>query len=166
MLNDRLLRRTWIGSAIGTIATSIAALRFTWGDPASGGSASAFQPSLGLSLYGMKTLPLDVAMKACAEIGYSHVEFAMNVGYPTEPAVFSTDSRVKAAAMLKELRLSLPCLMLHMSLTSDDKAHASALALIQSASELGRDLMPEQPPILETVLGGSPTKWEEQKKGM
>jgi sugar phosphate isomerase/epimerase len=162
MLNDRLLRRTWIGSAIGTIATS----RFTWGDPASGGSASAFQPSLGFSLYGMKTLPLDVAMKACAEIGYSHVEFAMNVGYPTEPAAFSTDSRVKAAAMLKELRLSLPCLMLHMSLTSDDKAHASALALIQSASELGRDLMPEQSPILETVLGGSPTKWEEQKKGM
>jgi inosose dehydratase len=114
----------------------------------------------------MKALTLDFAMKACAEIGYSHVEFALNAGYPTEPAVFSPDSRLKAAAMLKELRISLPCMMLHMSLTADDKAHASALALIQSASEQGRDLVPEQPPILETVLGGSPTKWEEQKKAM
>jgi inosose dehydratase len=114
----------------------------------------------------MKSLSLDVAMKTCAKIGYSHVEFALNAGYPTEPAVFSSDSRVKAAARLKELQLSLPCMMLHMSLTADDKAHASALNLIQSASELARDLVPEQPPILETVLGGSPTKWEEQKTGM
>lgn len=157
MLNDRRLRRTWIAYAIGTIATS----RFTLGGP-----VSAIQPSLGFSLYGMKTLPLEVAMRTCAGIGFSHVEFALNAGYPTEPVVFSSDSRVKAAAMLKELRLSLPCMMLHMSLTADDKTHASALALIQSASELGRDLMPDQPPILETVLGGSPTKWEEQKKGM
>jgi sugar phosphate isomerase/epimerase len=131
-----------------------------------GSTASAIQPSLGFSLYGMKMLPLDVAMKACAEIGYSHIEFALNAGYPTEPAVFSAESRMQASAMLKELRLSLPCMMLHLSLTADDKAHASALALIQSASELGRDLVPEQPPILETVLGGSPTKWEEQKKAM
>jgi sugar phosphate isomerase/epimerase len=166
MLNDRLLRRTWIGSAIGTIATSIAASRLTWGDPPSDGSTSAIQPSLGFSLYGMKSLPLDVAMKACAEIGYLHVEFALNAGYPTEPSVFSSDSRVKAAAMLKELRLNLPCMMVHLSLIADEKSHASALNLIQSASELGRELVPEQPPILETVLGGSPTKWEEQKKTM
>jgi sugar phosphate isomerase/epimerase len=157
MLNDRLLRRTWMASAIGTIATSRISM---------GGTASAIQPSLGFSLYGMKSLPLDVAMKVCAEIGYSHIEFALNAGYPTEPAVFSPDSRLKAAAMLKELRLSLPCLMLHMSLTADDKSHASALNLIQSASDLGRDLVPEPPPILETVLGGAPTKWEDQKKAM
>jgi len=114
----------------------------------------------------MKTLPLELAMRTCAEIGYSHIEFALNAGYPTEPAVFTSESRVKAATMLRQLRLSLPCLMLHMSLTADDKAHVSALDLIQSASGMGRDLVPEQPPILETVLGGTPTKWEEQKKSM
>ena len=166
MPKTRLPRRTWIGSAIGTIATSIATSRFTWGDRVSVGAASAIQPSLGFSLYGMKTLPLELAMRTCAEIGYSHIEFALNAGYPTEPAVFTSESRVKAATMLRELRLSLPCLMLHMSLTADDKAHASALDLIQSASGMGRDLVPEQPPILETVLGGTPTKWEEQKKSM
>ncbi len=29
----------------------------------------------------MKTLPLDAALRTCAEIGYSHVEMALNAGY-------------------------------------------------------------------------------------
>lgn len=124
------------------------------------------QPSLGFSLYGMKSLPLEVALSTCAEIGYSHVEFSLNEGYPTEPKSFSADARRAAISKLKELKLSLPCLMVLMSLTADDQAHRQALELISVAGKLSHELVPEAPPILETVLGGSPAKWDEQKEGM
>lgn len=124
------------------------------------------KPSLGFTLYGMKTLPLDVALKTCAEVGFQHVEFALNPGYVTEPKVFTTEARKAAVAKLAELKLGLPCLMVNMSLTADEKAHASALQLIADAGALAQELNPANPPILETVLGGKPASWEEQKAGM
>jgi inosose dehydratase len=128
--------------------------------------AALDRPSLGFSLYGMKTLPLDVALATCAEIGYLHVEFSLNTGYATEPAAFSAAARQAAARQLRALKLGLPCLMVLMSLTADDQAHASNLTLISVAGQMGRELVPDRPPILETVLGGSPAKWQEQKAGM
>lgn len=129
-------------------------------------SAEAAAPSLGFSLYGMKTLPLGVALKTCAEIGYSHVELALNAGYPTEPKVFGTEARKAAASQLDALKLSLPCLMINISLTADDKAHAEALKLIATAGQMAHEMYPAAPPLLETVLGGKPATWEQQKAGM
>lgn len=128
--------------------------------------AEAASPSLGFSLYGMKTLPLDVALRTCAEIGYSHVELALNPGYPTEPKIFDAEARKGAASQLAALKLGLPCLMINISLTADDKAHAAALALIAEAGQMAHDLSPSSPPLLETVLGGKPATWEQQKAGM
>ena len=129
-------------------------------------AASPSGISLGFSLYGMKTLPLEVALKTCAEIGYSHVELALNAGYPSEPKVFTAEARQATAAQLKALKLDLPCLMLNISLTADDKAHAAALQSIADAAQLARDLNPANPAIIETVLGGKPATWEQQKAGM
>lgn len=157
MTFERLPRRTFLAATAGALAFHKLAM---------GESSQRGEPSLGFSLYGMKSLPLDTALKTCADIGYSHVEFSLNAGYATEPSAFSAESRKATAAMLKERQLSLPCLMVMMSLTADDNAHSDALKLIESASQMGRDLVPEQPPILETIPGGSPTKWEEQKAGM
>ena len=159
MNNNTLSRRLLLQLAAGTIALP----EFAFGAAA---SAVAEGLSLGFSLYGMKTVPLDVALNTCAEIGYTHVEFALNEGYATEPKQFSKEDRSKAAVKLKELNLGLPSLMLNISLTANDKAHAQALELIAAAGRVGRDILPENPPFLETVLGGSPTKWEEQKSGM
>jgi sugar phosphate isomerase/epimerase len=122
--------------------------------------------SLGFSLYGMKTLSLSEALKTCAEIGYANVEFALNPGYPTEPKVFTAAARSAAAQQLSALKLELPCLMVNLSLTADDKAHAQALQSIQDAAQLARDLNPARPAIIETVLGGKPATWEQQKSGM
>ena len=122
--------------------------------------------SLGFSLYGMKTLSLSAALKTCAEIGYANVEFALNAGYPTEPKVFTAETRKEAAQQLATLKLDLPCLMVNLSLTADDKAHALALQSINDAAQLARDLNAAHPPIIETVLGGKPATWEQQKSGM
>lgn len=155
MINDLLNRRLFLQLTAGSLAIP---------KPAFAESAKGI--SLGFSLYGMKSVPLDSALKSCSEIGYKHVEFALNEGYVTEPSTFSKESRSLAASTLKQMNLDLPCLMLHISLTADEKAHARALELIAVAAQVGHDLVPQRPPILETVLGGSPSKWEEQKKGM
>jgi sugar phosphate isomerase/epimerase len=129
-------------------------------------AAAPGEVSLGFSLYGMKTLPLSDALKTCAEIGYANVEFALNAGYPTEPKVFTAEARKEAAQQLSALKLALPCLMVNISLTADDKAHAQALQTISDAAQVARDLNATQPAILETVCGGKPATWEQQKAGM
>jgi len=158
MTISRLPRRSFLAATAGALAT------------ATGTLAAPLQyfarPSLGFSLYGMKTLALDVALRTCAEIGYSHVELSLNAGYVTEPSAFTPDSRQAAANQLQHLKLALPCLMVLMSLKTDDPAHAKNLELIHTAASLGRELVPEQPPVLETVLGGSPTMWQNQKTEM
>ncbi len=159
MHNTTFSRRFLLQLAAGSLALPKSAF---------GAAASAVDAglSLGFSLYGMKTVPLVAALKTCSEIGYTQVEFALNEGYATEPAQFSKEDRILATAKLKELNLGLPSLMVNISLTANDKAHAQSLELIAAAGLVGRDILPETPPILETVLGGTPTKWEEQKSGM
>ncbi len=122
--------------------------------------------SLGFSLYGMKTLSLSEALKTCAEIGYTNVELSLNTGFPTEPKVFTAEARKEAVQQLAALKLDLPCLMVNLSLTADDKAHAVNLQSIADAAQVARDMNAAQPPIIETVCGGKPATWEQQKAGM
>ena len=148
-------RRHFLHSALG-----FAALPYFARAAAPGGV------SLGFSLYGMKTLPLSEALKTCAEIGYANVEIALNAGFPTEPKVFTMEARKEAAQQLTALKLDLPCLMVNLSLTADDKAHALNLQSIRDAAQVARDMNAAQPPIIETVCGGKPATWEQQKSGM
>ncbi len=137
----------------------------SFGFPSSDPNINA-RPSLGFSLYGMKSLSLTEAIRACSEIGYTHVEFALNEGYPTYPPVFTDTAQQVAADQLSRSKLQLPCLMVHMSLTANDKEHDTNLQTIRSAGKIANALCPNRPPILETVLGGTPAAWEEQKQGM
>lgn len=131
---------------------------------AAGPAAAGF--SLGFSLYGMKSIPLAESLLFCRELGYEHVELCLNSGFPAEPATFSAESRMTTAAQLQKLGLAVPCVMVLMSLTADEEAHRKSLELISVAARLAVDVVPAQPPILETVLGGSPTKWQEQRSLM
>jgi inosose dehydratase len=174
MTLHRFPRRSFLATAAGSAAIRLIAE--PWADPWTGNLACgrvaasqpvhSRQPSLGFSLYGMKTLGLDVALRTCAEIGYAHVEFSLNAGYPTEPTAFTAEARRAAAQQLRDLKLGLPCMMVLMSLTADEKAHATNLALIATAGKLAKELVADRPPILETVLGGSPAKWLEQRAAM
>ena len=122
--------------------------------------------SLGFSLYGMKTLPLDAALRACAEIGYRNVELALNAGFPTEPKLLDAAARKNLRHQLGDLRLTCSALMCNMSLAADDRAHAQNLENLKAAAQLARDLAPDHPPVIETVLGGKPPDWENVKERM
>lgn len=123
-------------------------------------------PSLGFSLYGMKSLTLDDALKTCAQIGYQHVELALNDGYPSHPASFTPQQRKACTDQLHKLKLALPGLMVNMSLVANTAAHQTNLVTIASAGQIAHELVPDNPPIIETVLGGNPNKWDEQKGQM
>jgi len=122
--------------------------------------------SLGFSLYGMKTVPLDDALRTCAEIGYRNVEFALNPGFPTEPKLLSADARKNLRSRLAALRLDLSSLMLNLSLTVDDTTHAKNLDALKTAAQLAQDLAPQRTPVVETVLGGKPAEWDNVKDRM
>jgi inosose dehydratase len=121
---------------------------------------------LGFSLYGMKTLPLDDALKACAEIGYDNVELSLMNGFPTEPALLSAADRIRLREQLAALKLRVSALMDNFSLLADDAKQAKQLEAIKAAGQLAHDLAPDAPPPLETVLGGKPAEWEQAKEGM
>lgn len=131
--------------------------------PASRAAGSGI--SLGFSLYGMKTVPVDEALRTCAEIGYRNVELALNPGFPTEPKLLSVDARKNLRSQLAASRLDVSALMLNLSLTANDDAHAKNLDAIKAAARLAADLALPQP-IAETVLGGKPAEWDNVKDRM
>ncbi len=123
-------------------------------------AAAGTSVSLGFSLYGMKSLPLAEAIAACAGIGYRNIELALMTGFPSEPGVLGTDDRKALRAALSKYGLTVSGLMDNLSLAADDAAHVANLDRIRAAAALARDLAPEAPPVLETVLGGKPAEWD------
>jgi len=122
--------------------------------------------TLGYSLYGMPKTPLDEALRTCAEIGYRHVELALNAGYPTEPKTLDAAARKALRERLATLKLGISGLMLNMSLVVKDDAHAANLSALKEAAQLAHDLAPDRPPLIETVLGGKPPEWDGIKDSM
>ncbi len=154
-----LHRRTFLKQ--GTAALALLPLAETLpGAPAKSGSLI----NLGFSLYGMKSMPLADALKACADIGYDSVELALMPGYPTEPKLLSAAERNRLRLQLDSLGLKLSALMDNLSLAVDDTAHQANLARIKAAAELGQTLSPKAVPVLETVLGGKPENWDRLKE--
>jgi inosose dehydratase len=151
-----LTRRQFLERAAGALA----------GSALPGRGVSADGITLGFSLYGMKSLPLDAALKTCADTGYRHVELSLLEAYPTEPKRLSAADRKQLSGRLKDLKLGVSGLMLNLSLAADDRVHAQNLEALQAAAQLAHDIVPEDPPLIETVLGGRPAEWEQVKDRM
>ncbi len=121
---------------------------------------------LGFTLYGMKSLALDDALQTCAGIGYDNVELCLLEGYPTEPKRLAAADRVKLRETLAARKLRVSGLLENFSLLADDAKQAQQLERIKAAAQLARDLAPDSPPLLETVLGGKPGEWDQVKDRM
>jgi len=121
---------------------------------------------LGFTLYGMKSLALDDALKTCAQIGYDNVELCLLDGYPTETKRLSAADRTQLREKLSAQKLRVSGLMENFSLLADDAKQAQQLERIQSAAQLAHELAPDALPPLETVLGGKPAEWDQVKDKM
>lgn len=117
--------------------------------------------SLGFSLYGMQKLPLAEALKTCADIGYRDVELALLAGFHADPTTFTKPARVEARSLLGSLGLRVAALMDNLKLPAAQADHEKNLERIKRAGELARDLSPDRPPVLETIMGGSAAEWDD-----
>lgn len=127
-----------------------------------GGTANAAPPpkiGFGFSLYGMKSLKLSEALRICAEVGYSGVELACLKDWPCDPLLLKKGDRQALREQLNDLSLELPCLMENLGVLAPEPQHRENLERLKLACELGRDLSPDQVPLIETVLGGKPDEW-------
>ncbi len=122
--------------------------------------------TIGFSLYGMRSLKLADALKACADIGYEAVELVTIAGWPADPSALSVSDRADVRQRLEDHRLALPALMENLVLKTDAASHRKNLDRLKLSADLGRELSPDRPPVVETVLGGSPAKWDELKSPM
>src|SRR5258706_11409274 len=113
------------------------------------------QISLGMSLYGMKTLSLPEAFAQCARIGYRNVELCLDAGFPAEPAKLDAAARKQVRADLARHGLQISALMLNLNLATPE-IHATNLAAIKAAGAFAHDLAPDRPPPIETVSRGKP----------
>lgn len=144
----------------------LAAWSGAWLNRTSAAREMAAPLAFGFSLYGMKTVPLPRAMKACAEIGYSGVELACMKDWPCDPDALTKADRTQLRQQLKDLALDLPCLMDNLTLVVPPEKHQENLARWQRLAELAHDLGGETPPVIETVLGGKPDQWPEVRTAM
>lgn len=155
-----LPRRTFLGQTAA--ALSLAAL----GLPLRAEQKTAATFGLGFTLYGMKTLSLDDALKTCADLGYDGVELCLLDGYVTTPAQFDAEARAKLRASLAAQKLRVSGLMENFALLGDDAKQALIVERIKAAGQLAHDLAPDALPPLETVLGGKPAEWDQVKDRM
>jgi inosose dehydratase len=121
---------------------------------------------LGFSLYGMPKVPLGEALRSCAEIGYDSVELAVLKDWPTEASSLSAEARRELRSQLNSLGLRLSALMDNLPAVVDDNRHKENLERIKQAAELAHELVPDAPPLLETVLGGKPADWKKLRQPM
>ena len=124
-------------------------------------NAPAARMTLGFSTYGMKALQTEAAIEAIADIGYDAVELTVWPGWDCAPDNVPAARRQGIRRLLAEKSLQLTSLMEHLYPSADDTEHAAGLQRLEQVYQLARDLAGEQPPVVQTVLGGG--DWEQKK---
>jgi sugar phosphate isomerase/epimerase len=158
MIPQLITRRHSLACTVG-LAGSLA---FSSSAPAADGSPIG----LGFSLYGMKSLPLAKAIETCREIGYDCVELPLMPGWPADPEKLGISARKELQSTLEKSGLRLSALMENLPLLGDDNMHAANLQRLKLAADLAHQLVPDKPPLIETVLGGKPAEWDAAKEKM
>lgn len=121
---------------------------------------------LGFGTYGMKTLTVGDALKCCARIGYDAVELSLIAGWPSEASSLSSQDRQQIRKQLNQLNLSLPSLLESLPCLRTEQSHLGNLERLKRACQLGHDLSPDQPPVVQSIAGGKAASWEQDKQRM
>jgi sugar phosphate isomerase/epimerase len=159
MSSDRTSRRKFFSHAAVFSSATLFARVTTRGDDA------PRTMGLGFSLYGMKSLSIEAALKALAEIGYDCIELPVMPDWPADSARFDADARRQLRAQLAERGMRLTALMENLPAVGDDAQHRANLDRLKRAAELARDLARDnRTPLIETILGGKSGEFDAVKQ--
>ncbi len=120
----------------------------------------------GFSLYGMKTLPLIEALGKIAAVGYDCVELPTMADWPGAPEKFTKEDLARFRDALAQHSLRLSALMENVVLLAAEELHTKNRDRLRAAAELGHNLKPGGDPIIETVMGGQPSQWDDVRTAM
>jgi sugar phosphate isomerase/epimerase len=116
---------------------------------------------LSIGTYSLKGIKLEEAIKLLAGIGYDGIEIAALPGFDGEPPKMPARRRKEVYRLLDTTGLKLTALMEHLAPSAEDRQHRADVDRLRRVMELARDLAPERPPLVQTVLGGG--NWDEKK---
>jgi sugar phosphate isomerase/epimerase len=154
----RVTRRAWLQSTIVCSCGGWGAHRVRADDPPAAGPGRI---SFGFSLYGMKTIAPLAAIKIIADIGYNGVELPVMADWPCAPETLTPADRRDVRSALTDWSVDLPALMENLPLLVEKPQQVEHRQRLQRAMQLAHDLAPDQPPLIETVLGGAPGTFEQ-----
>jgi sugar phosphate isomerase/epimerase len=153
-LNRRqCLQRLAAAAALGTAARRA---------PAAETAKAAKGCTLSIGTYSLKGIPLEAAITLIADIGYDGLEIAVAPPFDGEPTQMTPDRRRSVREQLQARGLKLTALMENLSPAQADSRHKDQLDRLRHVVTLSRELNPQRPPLVQTVLGAG--TWEDRKQ--
>lgn len=152
-------RRMLRGAACTGLSTLLPAARI-WGRAGSKRQRSGL--TLGFGTYGTRGMKTEAAIKLLAEIGYDAVELTATEGWDAEPGKMPKVRRAAIRRQIDQSGLVLASLMENLRPSGEKAAQEKNIRRLREAAELAHDLSPQQPPIIQTVLGGK--NWQQSKQ--
>ena len=149
-MHNNMTRRIFLGGLAGAATTS----------------AQARPVGLSYGTYGLWMFEWERALELIAETGYDGVEIALMPDWPTEPKLLSSADRKNIRTRLGDLGLELPAFLETLRVMHPKQAHQENLERLHRALDLGADLSPGKPPIVETILGRKTAEWDKVKNQM
>lgn len=128
---------------------------------AHGANAAQAKCGLGISTYGMPSLDLEAAFQLIAETGFDCVELSALEGSSGDPLLVAKDRRPGLRMALADWRLRVCALMADLHPNADAAVHGKQTESLRRLIELGYDLSPAAPPLIQTILAGK--VWNESK---
>lgn len=116
---------------------------------------------IAIGTYGLQSMPLDEAIRLVAATGYDAVEIAAMKGMSGAPSVLARDDRKRLRDLLGESGLRLCGIMADLHPRRLEAEHREQLVEVFHLIQLGHDLSPGRPPVVQTVLGGK--DWGESR---
>ncbi len=117
------------------------------------------------STWGMPTVPIDVAVKHCAELGFDGLQLTVRPGWTTDAAGLDAAERRRIRALYDDHGLDLCGLSGQTSMLADDPAeHEENMRRLRSYLDLAAELQgPGEALSVATTSGGKPEDWDAVK---
>jgi inosose dehydratase len=120
---------------------------------------------LSYSTWGMRTVPIDVAVAHCASLGFDGLELTVIPGWPTDAAALDRAARQRVRALYDNHGLALCGFSGNAPLLADDPTEAAeALARFRTYLNLAAEMqLPGERLIVTTTSGGQHGDWEKSR---